>query len=238
MADEGARVIKRKKIKLPGGDTVDVPVIVQITFLDVPERGQETQFTFDNTHTADRNVHVASILDDGRTDEEGNQDGLKVERIDRFRVLDAPDRGRETFPEPDNRTVAQPPDAPPYFTTHEKTHIVRYLNTPDDGNYIDSELIDQINFIDAPERGQESFLTLANPPDNDVDGITIGDPVDDGTGTGKTIPTIQVSSDVADITDSSEGGSDSDVDPPWRLDPFQNIVRYSSAAVEFYPFES
>jgi hypothetical protein len=146
---------------------------------------------------------------------------LKVERVDRLRVLDGPDRGQESFFAPDSRTVNQPPEAPPFFITHEKTHIVRYLNTPDDGNSLDSELIDEIRFTDPNDRGQDTYIILANPPNNQgIDGITIGDPVE-GTndGNGNPIYTIQVDPNLDDISDSENG-----IDPPWRLDPFQNIV--------------
>jgi hypothetical protein len=241
MANEGARIIKRKRIKLPNGDTVDLPVISQITFNDVPERGQDTQYTFDNSTDADRDMHIAFIPGNGQpTDETGDSTpdssaALQVERIDRFRLLDSPDRGQETFPEPDSKTVAQPPDAPPYFTTHAKTHIVKYVkrnddDTEDDNIFIKSELIDQINFLDAPERGQETFYTLANPPLNqEIDGLRFGaDPSDIGND-GNPIATISVDPTVDEIT-TGVGGSD-EGDAPVRTDPFQNIVDWSGGGI-------
>jgi hypothetical protein len=223
---ETGRVVKRKQVRLPGGGTVDVPVITQITFKDPVNRGQEAQYAVDNSAQANRDVHVAAILDDGSTDESAganntNTDALQVERIDLWRVKDPVDRGQQTHIAPDSKTVAEPPDAPPYFTTHKKTHIVRYINTPDDGSFIDSELIDEFRIKDPVNRGQQTWYTLQNPPDNqNIDGITIGDPVD-GTddGNGNPIYQIQVDPTLDDVSDTANG-----VDPPWRLDPFQNIV--------------
>lgn len=245
MADEVTRVVKRKKLKLPGGATVDIPVISQITFQDIAERGQETQFTFDNSAQADRDVHYASV-GGGKTDENvdaagvkldgsGKAGGLIVERIDLFRVLDAPWRGQESFIAPDSKTVAEPPDAPPYFTTHQKTHVVRYINTPDDGLWIESELIDEIRVIDAPDRAQDTYFVLANPPTNqDIDGLTIGDPVDGSNdGTGNPIYKIQVDPNIPDISDSDNG-----VDPPWRTDPFQNLVNLDVTMDFFFRYHT
>lgn len=236
MADETARIIKRKRIKLPDGSTCDIPVISQITFADPLDRGQDTQFTLDNSTDSDRDVHVASIIGGGQTDETGNggpsgdpKQTLQVERVDLFRVLDAPDRGQEGFHAPDSKTVAQPPDAPPYFTTHAKTHIVKYIarnddDTEDSSIWIKSELIDHWSFVDAPERGQETQWTLSNPPDNqDIPGLRLGSETDDSD---NTITTISVDPSVEEIT-TGVGGSD-DGDKPVRTDPFQNIVDFVS----------
>jgi hypothetical protein len=235
MATESGRVYKRKRIKLPTGDHVDFPVIAQISFLDVPERGQETQYTLDNTTDSDRTVRVASIPGGGDpTDESGgggsNGDTsktLQVERIDRFKLLDTPDRGRETFPEPDNKTIKEPPDAPPYFTTHEKTHIIKVLKREDDDSenknvWIKTELIDNCSFVDIPERGQETQFTLFNPSSNnqDFDGLRFGTD-DDG------LTTVSVDSSMEEITSGVGLDSDGNGDPV-RTDPFQNIVDFSS----------
>ena len=55
---ETGRVIKRKHVELPGGGTVDIPVITQITFKDPVDRGQETQYSIDNSAQGKRDVHV------------------------------------------------------------------------------------------------------------------------------------------------------------------------------------
>jgi hypothetical protein len=240
MAGESARQIRRKRIKLPDGNTVDVPVISQISFIDANDRGWETQYTIDNTTDADRLVHVASILpnSDGHTDETGGGGtggtdtggSLQVERIDGFKVSDAADRGQETQPSPDSKTVQQPPDAPPYFKTHAKTRIVKYIKRNDDDTedkniWIKSELIDAISFLDANDRGQEHQFTLFNPPDNqDIGGLRLGTDDDGET------PTISVDPSIEEIT-TGVGGSD-DGDTPVRTDPFQNIVAISGHDVQ------
>jgi hypothetical protein len=218
MPTETERQIKRKRIKLPSGDTVDIPVITQITFKDTVERGQEYQFTIDNTAAAHRDVHTASIPGNGgATDETGNNAGLKVERVDLWRTKDTVERGQQTYYAPDSKTIAEPPSAPPFFTTHEKTHIVKYINTPDDGNWLKSELIDKFKFKDTVERGQETEYFLSNPPDNqNISGLTIGS---DSDGT-----TVAIDPGIAEIADTN-GNPD-----PVRTDPFQNIVDFNGTA--------
>jgi hypothetical protein len=209
MPQEDGRVTKNKKVKLPGGSTVLVPVITEISFIDPVNQAQETVYTIDNSGNADRDIHVASVKGDGTTDETGQDtSGMQVERLDLWRVLDLIEKGQETFIGFDSKTVAQPPDAPPYFTTHLKTHVVRYQNDPDDGNFIDSELIDSFSVIDPVHQGQETQFSLPGNPAG----------TDDGNGH----MVVTATADDPDITDSDNG-----VDPPWRLDPFQNIVSFS-----------
>jgi hypothetical protein len=227
---ETGRVIKRKRVQLPSGGTVDIPVITQITFLDVVNQAQESEFHLENSAAAKRDVHVASITGNGApTDETGSggsasdtSQTLQVERIDVWRVLDVVQQGQETSFAPDSKTVKQAPVAPPYFATHEKTHVVKYVNSPDDGNWIKSELIDRWKYADTVEQGQETDYFLSNPPDNTgIAGLTLGTDSDG-------VPTVAVDPELPDITDSSSG-----VDPAWRLDPFQNIVDFSGAAQPF-----
>jgi hypothetical protein len=201
-------------VKLPSGSTVDIPVITQITFLDVVDQAQESEFHLENGASANRDVHVASIPGNGdATDESGRggSEALQVERVDIWRVLDVVERGQETFFHPDSRTVAEPPSAPPYFTTHEKTHVVKYINTPDDGNWIKSELIDRWKFGDTVEQGQETEYFLFNPPDNaGIAGLTLGTDSDGA-------PTVAIDPGVAEIADAID---------PVRTDPWQNIIDF------------
>ena len=226
MPTETGRIIQRKRIALPGGGTVDVPVITQIKFLDVVDQGQESEFTVTNTGDAKRDVRTASVPGGGAApDETGGSSNdtsqLQVERIDLWRVRDVVAQGQETFFAPDNKTFdsgAVPDFKTPYFTTHEKTHVVKYINTPDDGNWIKSELIDKWKYRDIVDQAQETEFFLSNPPDNqNITGITVGTDSDGIT------TTIAVDPSLPDISDSNNG-----VDPAWRLDPFQNIVDYSS----------
>ena len=186
MPTETGRVVGRKQVKIPNGGTVDCPVITKITFQDPVDRYQETQYTIDNSSQSNRDTHVASIPGGGQsTDESGNSANdlsqLQVQRIDLWRVRDPVDRYQDTYTALDNKTVQEPPNgvAPPYptpgyFTTHEKTHLVKYINTPDDGGYVVSELIDKIKVQDPVDRYQETEYSLQNPPDNqNISGITI-----------------------------------------------------------------
>ena len=139
-------------------------------------------------------------------------------------------QGQETFYAPDNKTFdssAVPNFKTPYFTTHEKTHVVKYINTPDDGNWIKSELIDKWKYRDAVDQAQETEFFLSNPPDNqDISGITVGTD-SDGTTT-----TVAVDPNLPDIS-----GSGNNVDPPWRLDPFQNLVDFSGGGIFVAAYE-
>jgi hypothetical protein len=213
LPTETGRIIKRKRITLPSGGTVDVPVIIQITFIDVVSQAQEAEFHLLNDSTGNRDVHIASVPGGGAaTDESGSGSGLKVERVDLWRVLDIVDKAQESFIHFDNRTIEEPPQAPPFFITHEKSHVVKYINTPDDGNWIKSELIDRFKVLDIVEQAQETEFFLFNPPDNTgIAGLTLGT---DSDGT-----TVAVDSTLAEIGDALD---------PVRTDPFQNIIDHSA----------
>jgi hypothetical protein len=210
MPEEFGRTTARKRIKLPGGgpsDHVDVKVITKIAWLDALDRGQETQHSVDNSGSSNREVHVDKVY---HTDQDGNQDTsqfLEVERIDVWKVLDALDRGQETQTRLDNVTGGD--SAPPHFSSHLKTHVVRCYQDPnnrdDNSPWVDVELIDQFAFIDQAERGQETQYSLTNPANDD--------------------PAAQADPNDPDISDTDNG-----VDPPWRTDPFQNIVNFSGGA--------
>jgi hypothetical protein len=235
---------------------VKVPVITDIGFLDSSDRGRETFFAVVNNSQSDREVHVASVVGYGLgSDETGKgiigtdpdtgepiyspESTIQIERVDKWQVFDASGRGQETQISIDSRTVNQPgippfstvsddPSlAPPFFPTHAKTHLVKYINDPDDLAAVFSELIDEFHVGDASDRGQETQLTLLNPPDNSsIDGLIIGaDPEDPYY---PNITTIQIARDssLTDISDS-QNGIDNPPNDPWRIDPFQNIVDWS-----------
>ncbi len=125
---------------------------------------------------------------------------LQVERIDQWPVFDAADRGQETQHTLDNVTGE---DASPYphFTTHARTHYVTYKSATDSASII-TELIDELVVFDPNDRGQDThFFLTGNPP---AGSYTL-DPSD------------------PDISDSGHG-----IDPPWRTDPFQNIVAFTT----------
>jgi hypothetical protein len=201
VPEEFSRTTARKRITLPAGGTVDVPVITKISFIDASDRYQELQYSIDNSAAADRTVHidqVPSSVDGHITSADGK--GLPVERIEKWPHIDAVDRGQETNPEWDNVTGGD--SIPPSFTSHLKTHVVRYKNPNDTSVWIESELIDEIVVLDPTDRGQETHYTLSNPQNDDD---------------------AQANPDDPEISDTDNG-----IDPPWRTDPFQNIVNFSS----------
>jgi hypothetical protein len=210
LPGEQNRVTKKKIVQLPDGSTVGVAVITQISFIDPIDRYQETEFTVDNSGQADRDVHIDTV-----TASDGSSGSIDVERIDLWRVLDPIERSQETFFAPDNKTGAD--SKPPHFSTHQKTHVIRFTDSPGDpiASWVETELIDEFDFQDAVDRGQETLYTLLNPPSNTVDGVT-----DNGDGT------------------FTATGDDDGSDSPVRTDPFQNIVDFSAAKPFFNIFMS
>jgi hypothetical protein len=212
MPVEVNRRVAKKLVEIPGGDSVYVPVIVEITFRDPSDRGQESTYTVDNSHESARVVHVDEVFasEAGQTTAPaGGGGGLQVERVDIWPIKDPVRRGQQTRIQFDNEI--EPDRLPPHFWQHLKTHTVRYYKdgvVDDGGTWIESELIDQFIVKDPVDRSQETVYTLQNP-----------DPGQDA----------QVPQDAVDITDPEEG-----TDPPWRIDPFQNIVNFSGGAVIFY----
>ncbi len=210
MPTEVTRKLATKTFETDAGD-IKVPVITEITFADPVKRGQETTYTIDNSAGADRDVHVAWVAHDPTSPQATeNADPsatppaglIAVERIDRWRVKDPVQRAQETFTELDNKTYN--PSGPPFFRTHLRTHVVNYRKTPTNPNdtvLIASELIDEFIVIDPVNRGQETHFYLKNPVDDDE-------------------ANAQITPDLPDITDPDEA-----LDPPYRTDPFQNIVR-------------
>jgi hypothetical protein len=128
---------------------------------------------------------------------QGDGANLLVERVDKWVVTDIPDRVQETQLEMDNVTGAD--SVPPHFSTHLETHVVRYKNPDDSDVWIESELIDKFIVHDPVDRGQDTIFALANPQNDDD---------------------AQANPDDPDISDAGSFI----IDPPWRTDPFQNIV--------------
>ncbi len=195
MPTEVGRKTARKRVKLPGGGEVDVKVVTQISFIDQSDRFQETQYSVDNSSTGNRSVRVDTL-----------GSNLHVERIKTWYLFDPTDRAQESQVTFDNLTGHD--STPPHFSAHLKTHVVRYKNDPDDGNYIDSELIDSFAMFDAGDRAQETVYTLNQPQTDDEAQADPGDP---------------------DISDPSGN----EIDPPWRTDPFQNIIGFGQESNKF-----
>jgi hypothetical protein len=197
MPEEVNRTTKNKKVKLPSGQTVLVPVITQISFIDPIRQYQEYQYTVDNSSQADRDTHVDQVT---ASDGSGTID---VERIDVWKTIDSIKQYQESQFKFDNVTGAH--DTPPHFSAHTKTHLVKW---GDSTKWVQSELIDEFSVIDPIQQYQEHQFNLTGNPDADQNGfaVTQADPSD------------------SDITDSDT------IDPPYRTDPYQNIVDFSDEA--------
>jgi hypothetical protein len=231
MVTEINRKIAYKRIR-PGsqvndqdkGQGIKIPVITEITVKDPTDRGQESTYTLDNTYTGWRDVHYSWVGPKGSTDaKEGVDitdpipgDCVLVERVDELRVKDPVDRGQETFPILDN--YIYDPHGPPFFKTHLKTHIVNFWNDPSDPNSGTAavvELIDELIVKDPVDRGQETHYFLQNPQDDAAANAQLLNP------------------DLVDITRTDNIGNVA-VDPPYRFDPFQNLIYINGYYVLFY----
>lgn len=211
MPRESNRITRNKRISLPAGDVL-FPIIKRITFKDIIDRGQETQYTIDNSEQGDRDVHTAFVgapFSPNATEDTAGADTpgdcIAVERVDRWRVKDVIDRGQQTYQSIDN--ITHDADGPPFFTTHAKTRILRVQNDPDNGLWIETEVIDKFQLKDVVDRGQQTYYELNNP---------IGE--DDGNGN------MIITANPDDIEEDDTGGI---IDPAWRTDPFQNITNIS-----------
>lgn len=121
---------------------------------------------------------------------------INVERIDVWNVLDPSDRYQETQFKIDNVTGSG--STPPHFSNHVRTHVVRYYADPNNPN-------DSGTWVDSEL----------------IDEIAVLDPSDRYQ---ETIYTLRHTDAQADPLDPDI--SDAVLDPPYRLDPFQNIVNW------------
>jgi hypothetical protein len=239
MVTEIARKYGYKRIRVGSqvndhdtGDGIKIPVITEITFRDPVQRGQETTHTIDNRNTGWRDVHYAFVGPKGSPNaKEGGIDTLVdqvpgdcalVERLEVLRFRDQTDRGQETFPELNNSPESYDPHGPPYFTQHLKTHVVKFWNDPTDqnsGTAAEVELIDELLVKDPVEQGQETHYFLQNPQDDAAANAQLLDE----SGNPRT--------DLEDLTrtDVQVG----EVDPPYRFDPFQNLIHINGYYVMF-----
>jgi hypothetical protein len=207
MPFESTRVVSFKKIANPldASQFVYVPVVDRITFVDQKSDSQESTWIFDNSENSLREVRTQRVFS---TADESQY--LDVERIAQFRVVDQKSDGQEST----YRVVND--DPPPALPgggglQHLRTHVVRYRQSYD-GPWIDVELIDQIAFVDPKSNSQEMIFTLDHGPTAGPAGDA-NDPYQ---------PDIAGSEPLTPLSPVN-----SLVDPPWRLDPFRNIVNLS-----------
>lgn len=223
--EEQDRTMARKRIYLiPDGQTpnpdsdpyVDVPVIVAISFIgDGSDLFQEIEYSIDNSSNSGRTVHADQVYQTDmsssttQTDDYGNNyqqgavtdttDYIKFERIDKWPIIaDGSDLFQENEQALDNKTGNTL--TPPHFGAHQKSHVFRYVNPDDPENvWIDAEVLDQFSIIaDGSDLFQEVQYNLNNPD-------------------------VQADIGWPEISDSTNG-----IDPPWRIDPFQNIINWNA----------
>jgi|HubBroStandDraft_6_1064221.scaffolds.fasta_scaffold00056_19 hypothetical protein len=206
---------------------VDIPVIYNISFIDAKTNGQEYGWSIDNisgTDVSTRKTHVQRVVNqigapassnypaaDAQTDPTQYVD---VERIDLFNNIDAKTLGQEygyRFNNKDPLYISKPGDTPPPRTSH----IVRYYknNDPTTNVWVDCQLIDELPTIDPKSSSQELTLRIQNAKLGDM----VGDVGPSGDPYTPTIGNV-------DLTLPAAPESGSGIDPPYRLDPFQNIV--------------
>ncbi len=206
MPTETNRKTTLKRVKDPydSAKFIDIPIIDEIEFRDPKTNSQEYNFRFNNTDRSSRTTHVKQVSNPS------GGDTLAVERIDQVNIRDPKTNNQEHGYRFSNR------DPPPRTATvllpkHIKTHIVRYTkdNTLDGTPWIDVELIDEIEFRDPKTNSQEHTYRLRNQ----AIGAAINDSDDPFNPTLYTID-----------TSLTKSPGNTTVDPPYRLDPFQNIV--------------
>lgn len=236
MPSETSRKLKRKRLRFGGGnsDTVDIPVIDEISFVDPKSYFQEYGYRVNNTAKASREVRVqrvkaARVAGGGVAYSEAIF--IDVERIKTASFADP----KTHFQEYGNRVRS---DDPPPTTPenddggdkrHRKVHYIRYTKdgTANGKPWVDVELIDQLAAADPKTHFQESIFRLRNPAIDDLQQIT--DPTDPYAVNfvlrlGFCDPDLELAQD-----DTQQ------IDPPWRIDPFQNVVNIHGSGSEANP---
>lgn len=231
MPDSINRRQSLKKIKDPDDDDnfVMIPVTDQITFRDPKSFAQEYVFRFNNTESAGRVAHVRRVkqkigMPTDYTEDDSNY--VEVERIDRLGAVDPKSFAQGTGFRFDNRDEPESwPALPGVLDEVEQParyrHVVRYTadNTLAGVPWVDVELIDLFSVKDPKSFGQETIYRITyaerGPPIADPD-----DPYQ---------PTFAFADH--DLPTAEEGSTE--IDPPYRIDPFQNIVNVSWGGVSW-----
>jgi hypothetical protein len=204
MASESSRKTSVRRLTKPDDTSIyiDGPVIDVISFIDAHDSYQETEHTFDNTiSNTSRKTHKVTVtgIDDPSST-------IDVERIDSYDATDAGDRGQETI------TALLNSDTPP---KHLQTHTIKVFAKDDTGTWYKVQRVDRFSVIDPRSQYQETVFQLKWD-----DGSSASD---DGEGNTDIDNTENSAYDSGlDPPDTSSDGSS--INPPWRFDPFQNIV--------------
>ncbi len=208
MADNTRKAV-RKRITLPNGSYVYIPVLERIPFSVAADQYQEHVMYLRNDANSSRVTHIRDVpnLD--------NTETIQVERIDKWPVKTMAEQAQERIYYLKN---LDPPPILPDGTNdpaHEKVHYVRYFQNNDVNSdaWVDVELIDKLKVTVAAEQYQEWQLFLRH----DEPGDEIADP---GVNYGPV--TIGFCDPNLDIANAGT----LELDPPYRLDPFQNIIQF------------
>ncbi len=219
MVDNTRRAV-RKRINLPNGSYVYIPVLERIPFSVAADQYQEHIMYLRNGLNTERTVHIRDVpsLD--------NTEHIQVERIDKFQIKTMAEQAQERVYYVKN---LDPPPILPDGTNdpaHERVHYVRYFQNNDTNSdaWVDVELIDKLKITVAAEQYQEWQVFLRH----DEPGNVIANP---GVNYGPvTVGFCDPSFDLAP--------GELEIDPPYRLDPFQNIIQFSAEGTAPEPFDA
>jgi hypothetical protein len=204
VAAEVNRKTSTRRIKNPDGDGNDsdsdviVQVIDELTFVDPSKQYQEARWILDNSDQASRKVHTVTVK--GKDDPSSK---VEVERIDEYTVILPQTQYWETQITLDNASEDRfDPDYTPAETDKRVTHDVK-VYSKDRSSWLKIRRTD--SFVIRSERDEQFWETKFILDNKDPD---VGD------------PTPELDAPTKDWDHTS-------INPPWRLDPFQNIVDLS-----------
>ncbi len=208
MAETANRKLARIRVALPSGKNVDIPVIQKGSFVVATDQYQEREVYFRNDATAERQVRVQPVPSIT------GEDTINVERIKKFRIKTVTEQAQETD------YLVSNEDPPPiqkngnFFPAHERVHYVRFYageGGADHDGWVDVELIDKLKIICPNEQYQEWQVYCRHDEP--------GDYISDGR-----VPYLVSAGTCPPNLDLLTGDG---INPPYRLDPFQNIVTFA-----------
>jgi hypothetical protein len=187
----------------PSDADIIVEVIDEITFIDPEQQYQQFTWSFDNSDESSREVHVVTVNKDGPAHGAEGGGTLKVERVDEYAAIDSRDNYQETRTTLDNSSEDRfAVDYTPAPGDSRKTHDVK-IHSKDGSAWL---LI----------RRTDEFTTKAGADDQYWETVFALDQKDGDAGDPP--PELDAPTTTWDGTT---------INPPWRLDPFQNIVDVS-----------
>ncbi len=230
MADEQAdRLYKRKRLRDPndplGAYYIDVPVIYRATFKTMAEQAQERNWYVDNSEANEvRRIRVQTVRNP-------NDQNMRID-VERIQSIDTKTMAEQAQ---EHRWFIVNDDPPPAVAdgetliddpSHEKKHFVRYQGRRIEAGepvdepeaWVDIELIDTLKIHCAAEQHQDYLLYPRWPRPEDQDAV--GDAEDPF----QPLTLAICPEDLELIEGPQTTPAGNKIDPPYRLDPFQNIV--------------